>query len=206
MKNKASKNKNKRYYGITIDELLAAPFVAAASANSAMAKKQTAFLLESCFSYNDSVDEDDNDVGIYSPKMITMTMTKNVIKPGKTKDGKIKMEQITTTFQIPHLTLIPFNSLCVKDLFVKFDMEIISQKRKKKADSNNDIANENVELIGAVSYDPNERREDQYQKKNNSKMSIEMNAGSIPLPVGFTTILDLYTKSINSTSLTNNKT
>ena len=42
---KTKKNNANPSQGLSIDKLLAAPFIAAANANSAMAKKQTAFLM-----------------------------------------------------------------------------------------------------------------------------------------------------------------
>lgn len=185
--------KQKIYSGITIDQLLAAPLVAAAKANSAMAKKQAVFLMESCFEvYDDDVVKDN----VYYPKMVTLSMTKNVIKPGTEQDKKPKMEQISTNFQVPILTLIPFNSLSLTDLSINFDLDIISQKKKNNS-SSDVIKTDDIELKANVSY---ESKNDNFTRKR-SKLSVEMNAGSIPLPIGFTTILDLYTKNINSISL-----
>jgi len=197
-----TKKNNTNGQGLSIHKLLAAPFIAAASANSAMAQKQTAFLMDSCFDH--AIDEDTEEE-IYNPKMITLSMTKNVISTSKGKNGKYKTEQLTTNFQLPILTLIPFNSLCVKDVSVKFDMEIISQTDSKSISNTNEKSSESAELKGAVSYDSSTQTENQYQKKNSSKLSVEMNAGTIPLPVGFTTILDLYTKNIHSTALEEKK-
>jgi len=201
MKNLKSK---KIHSGISIDQLLAAPLVAAANANSSMAKKQTVFLMESCFdrySTNEDDDEDEVQDYVYHPKMVTLSMTKNVIKPGTQKDKKPKMEQISTNFEVPILTLIPFNSLLLTDLSVNLDLEIISQKQKIKSSDDDVIASDEIELKGAVSYDSYGKSNNNRSSKKTSKLSVEMNAGSIPLPVGFTTILDLYTKNINSVSI-----
>lgn len=195
MANKPNPNNNQQ--GIAIQQLLAAPFIAAASANSVMAKKQTIFLMESCFDR----DEDENGDEIYHPKMINMTMTKNTLLPAKHKNDKARMEQINTIFQIPILTLIPFNSLCVTDVNVKFDLEIVSQQSGSTSVQKNTKGSEDIELKGTVSYDSSEKKQDQYQRRNSSKLSVEMSAGSIPLPVGVTTILEIYTKNINPTSL-----
>lgn len=196
------RSKRRKYHsGISIDQLLAAPLVAAANANSSMAKKQTVFLMESCFDrYSNSEDEDEEEIEefIYHPKMVTLSMTKNIIVAGTEKYKKPKMNQISTNFQVPILTLIPFNSLSLTDLTVNLDLEIVSQKFRKKSDNGKVIASDGVELSGAVSYKTLGKK--QYSRKY-STLSVEMNAGSIPLPVGFTTILDLYTKNINSISI-----
>ncbi|MFC5045262.1 DUF2589 domain-containing protein [Aquimarina hainanensis] len=185
--------------GIAIEQLLAAPFVAAASANAAMAKKQTAFLMDTCF---DVENDDGFGEDVYHPKMISMTITKNTLLSDKEEKGTPKMEQVTSTFQVPLLTLIPFNSLSVKEVNVKFDLEIISQNDEsvtttKKGEKGKDEA----QLKGAVSYDSSTKEQNQYQRRNASKLSVEMNAGTLPLPVGFTALLDLYTKNISSSSL-----
>lgn len=203
MKNIKSKQRNS---GISIDQLLAAPLVAAANANSSMAKKQTVFLMESCFdkySVNDDDDEYDDEEQdyVYHPKMVTLSMTKNVIKAGTEKDKRPKMEQISTNFEVPILTLIPFNSLLLNDLSVNLDLEITSQKQRIKSSNDDVIPSDEIELKGAVSYDSDRRYNNNRSSKKTSKLSVEMKAGSIPLPVGFTTILDLYTKNINSISL-----
>lgn len=195
---KTKKNSAAASQGLSIDKLLAAPFIAAANANSAMAKKQTAFLMDSCFDIE--IDEKTEEE-IFNPKMITLSMTKNIISESKGKRNTPKIEQITTNFQLPILTIIPFNSLCVKDVSVKFDMEIISQTDSASKTNINEKGAGNAELKGAISYDSSKQKEHQYQKRNSSKLSVEMNAGTIPLPVGFTTILDLYTKNIHTTTL-----
>ena len=187
---------NSNIQGIAIEDLLAAPFIAAANANSIMARKQTAFLMEACF-------ELDNDDGfgedVYHPKMITMTLSKSILLPANNIKEKPKMETVSTKFQIPLLTLIPFSSLCLKDVSVKFDMEIVSQT-KGNSHEKGSTKPEETKLKGIVSYDSSEKKNDQYQKRNSSKLSVEMNAGPIPLPVGFTSILEMYTKNINPTS------
>jgi len=151
--------KNSASQGLSIDKLLAAPFIAAANANAAMAKKQTAFLMDSCF---DIEIDDDTYEEIFHPKMITLSMTKNIVSESKEKKQTPKIEELTTNFQLPILTIIPFNSLCVKDVSVKFDMEIISQTDSKSSTNKNEKGEENAELKGAVSYDSNTQTEHQY--------------------------------------------
>lgn len=183
--------------GIDIEQLMAAPFIAAATANSEMARKQTQFLMESCFDHSD--DDDDED-GVYRPKMIVMTITKSNLLPSKKKGDTPKLTQNSTKFQIPLLTLIPFNSLCVTDVSVKFDLEIVSQTSGSVSSDKNSKGSKESKLKGMVSYDASEKKNDQYQRRNTSKLSVEMNAGSIPLPLGFTSLLELYTNNLNPTA------
>ena len=110
-------NEALNHQAILVENLLAAPLIAAASANSEMAKKQAKFLMESCF---------DSDNGVFSPKMISMS-----VKSNNPSDEII-------TFQLPLITILPFNSLCVKDVSVKFDLEIISHQNSTTNYDQND--------------------------------------------------------------------
>lgn len=193
MKNKSNDTVTQ---GIKIDQLLAAPFIAAASANAAMATKQTDFLLKSCF-YADKMKGSGKIK--YRPKMITLTITRNNLVQDADKDVAPKMEQITSTFEVPVLTIIPFSSLCVTDVNVKFDLEIVSQLNSSRTSEKNAKGKEkNLEMKGIVSYDSSSKENSQYQRTNSSKLSVEMNAGTIPLTTGFTTLLELYTKNISA--------
>ena len=182
---------NKLGQGIAIEELLAAPFVAAASANSAMANKQTTFLMETCF---ESVEKEGGDT--YVPKMVTLTLMRNVLTERTDRNGNPIMKKYQVDFQVPILTLVPLNSLSVTDVKVKFELEIVSQagnnanQSKKKSDD--------VQLRGTVGIDS--KNSNQYSRRNAAKLSVEMNAGTIPLPVGLTSILELYSKNISTTS------
>lgn len=190
--------------GINIEQLLAAPFVAAANANYAMAAKQTQFMIESCF--NVIEDEEDETNEKYLPKMITLSLTKSMLLPRDNDAQKPKMEAVTTTFQVPLLTLIPFNSLSIQDVNVKFDMEIVSQVSGEYNGKNPHKKQQNTQLKGAVSHDANEGGSNQYKRRNSAKLSVEMKAGTVPLSEGFKTILELYNKNITPNSVDSEKT
>ena len=157
-------NEALNHHAILVENLLAAPLIAAASANSEMAKKQAKFLMESCF---------DSDNGVFSPKMISMSVQSN-----NPSDEII-------TFQLPLITILPFNSLCVKDVSVKFDLEIISHQNSTTNDDQNDTT-QKTQMRGSVSSPSNNKN--QNQRRNKPKMSVEINGGSIPLQIGLTTL------------------
>ena len=167
------------HQAVLIEKLLAAPFIAAASANSEMAKKQTKFLMESCFDSNN---------GIFTPKMISLTVKSN------------NPSNETITFDLPLITLIPFNSLCVKDISVKFDLEIVSHGNSNAKDG--DTENQKMQMRGSVaSSNNNQNNKNQSNKRSKkSSMSVEINGGSIPLPIGLTTLLEFYSKNIQLNS------
>lgn len=166
------------HQAILIEELLAAPFVAATNANSKMAQEQAKFLMETCF---------DLENGAFSPKMISLT-----VKNAKESASDQTSELIT--FQLPLITIIPFNSLCVKDVSVKFDLEIISHVNTNTNDDENE--KDKTVMRGSVASSNDASENNKTQRRNQSKMSVEINAGSIPLPVGLTTLLEFYTKNI----------
>lgn len=180
--------------GIDIEGILAAPFIAAVQANSMMAKEQIQFLIDYCFGKKEDA---------YEPVMIALTITRHEIdhKP----DGSKGLKAIKANFEVPLLTLIPLNSLAVQNIDVSFDMEITSMIQKKEKSllqsSNNKKEESKIKLLGAISYDSKEAQvqgsKTQYQKKNNSKMSVTMKASPLPLPVGVTTLIDLYTKNMS---------
>jgi hypothetical protein len=171
-------NEDFSHQAILIEELLAAPFVAASNANSKMAQEQAKFLMDACF---------DSKNGVFSPKMISLTVNNTKVSHSETTSELI-------TLQLPLITIIPFNSLCVKDVSVKFDLEIISHVSSTTNDDEKN--NDKTQMRGSVSSSNNASENNKSQRRNQSKMSVEINAGSIPLPIGLTTLLDFYTKNI----------
>lgn len=171
-------NETFSHQAILIEKLLAAPLVAATSANSAMAQEQAKFLMENCF---------DSENGSFSPKMINLTVSNK-----KSTNSDSTSELIT--FQLPLITIIPFNSLCVKDISVKFDLEIVSHHNTTTNDGQKN--NDKTQMRGSVSSSNNNTENNSNQRRHQSKMAVEITGGSIPLPIGLTTLLDLYSKNI----------
>jgi len=213
---------------LDIESLISAPLVAVSKANVVMAQGQTRFFLEYCF----------NKVGDnYEPIMIRMALKKAVIVPPQPEqpgqppvnasapgvlpivlasEGKAavpaKPEAIvgqTTYFELPLLTIIPFNSLAVDKMNIDFDLEITATKSKPSTlnnESNNNITDEKPQLYGKISYDPNNGNANESKspskKQLSSKLKVNINAATLPLPQGILTIIDLYSKSINPTTNT----
>lgn len=99
-----------------IADLLSAPLVAAASANSYMVREQTRFLLDTCF-----VTKGPN---LYEPLMIEMSLSKSLLT--EDENHVLNRQDIVSTFKVPLLTLVPFNSLVVDNVDIDFSMEIVS--------------------------------------------------------------------------------
>lgn len=182
------------FENLPIDQLIGAPLRATASANSMMAKEQAQFLMEYCFMKNGDS---------YFPVMIEMVMVRSRIDSDNSSAEEVKLRQYTTRFNLPLLTIIPINSLSVESFEIDFDMEITSSKtsERKKSTSMNGEKDQDVQetkLIGKVSNKVEEQRSNnsKYPKKINSKLSINIKGGQLPLPEGLTTLLEMYTKSI----------
>jgi hypothetical protein len=165
------------HQAVLIEKLIGAPLIAAASANSSMAKEQMKFLMDSCFDLKD---------GIFSPKMVRMTL-----KSFKSPKDKKPIE--ASTFELPLITVIPFNSLCVKDISIKFDLEIISNTNNHSHEDKK--AKNKVQMRGSIASS-NDNSESKSKMRNQAKMAVEITGGTIPLPIGLTTLLNLYAKNI----------
>lgn len=178
-----------------VADLLSAPLIAAASANSFMVREQTRFLMDTCF-----VAKGENR---YEPVIIEMTLSKSVITEGE--NNEVKRQEITSTFGIPLLTLVPLNSLAVDNVDIDFCLEIVSYDDTQQTNSESNPAQNGTQnqasrepvLSGKLSYDANDKKDN--RSHNASKLNVKIHAGTIPLPVGLTTLIDLYVKSINAT-------
>ena len=190
--------------GLDIESLISAPLVAASVANSMMAKEQARFIMDFCFT---------KDGENYHPVMINMSITNTVTEPAERENGRLVKPQstsrVTTTFQLPLLTIIPINSLAVESVSVQFEMELMSQQedasgyphRSELLGGSNAPPDKKAKLMGKVSYDSTERASTDGKQRNTSQNSsslkVNVNAGQLPLPVGMSTILNLYTKTIH---------
>lgn len=183
--------------GLDIGAIISAPLVAAASANSMMLKEQTRFLMDFCFTQKGN--------NQYEPVLIEMSITRSVIEPSSGKNETPIIRRIESKFSLPLLTILPINSLAVDNVTVDFNLEITSQSSVDANDSNVNTSNfgasgEKTQMNGKISYDSKEQanssNKSQKKTQNSSKLQVHVNAGPLPLPVGVSTLLDLYVKSI----------
>ena len=180
---------------LDIESIISAPLVAASKANVMMVTGQTRFLLEYCFTKGEN--------NAYAPVMITMSMTKGFVDETKKSSDPDYIKSVPMTFGMPLLCLIPINSLAVEKITIDFDMEITSAISKKKTTANesgNQVIEKQAQLNGKISnsssQDSDNPNAKQYKSQVSSSLKVNINAGTLPLPKGVLTILDLYTKSI----------
>lgn len=200
-KNKKLTSMAKQFSGLPIKELIGAPLVAAAQANNMMAMSQTKFLLDTCFVIKQVGDRE-----VYKPVMINMTLTRPVVNADGTGAQSVESE-----FNLPLLTIVPINSLAVDDVNVNFEMEVKSsftseRKDQSKQEEKNeesisrkiDSSHITAELTGEVAASNATSSHDasSFKKSNSAKYEIKAHAGQIPLPVGVTTIIDTFSKSM----------
>lgn len=191
---------SQQFVGLPMDALIGGPLNAAADANAKMAMTQTKFLLETCF-----VKKGTEDDASYQPILIKMELVRAFIKEDQS------VEQVTTTFNLPLLTIMPLNSLAVDTVDVNFEMEVSSsfseensqEKTEKKAaeatlEAKIGFGVFSATIKGKVSYDSTQssKESQHYKKSNAAKYNVSVHAGQLPLPTGVATIIDVFSKSI----------
>lgn len=162
-----------QFSGLPMDSLIGGPLNAAANANAAMAITQTKFLLDTAFK-KVVTGSDQTQTTTYEPIMITMGLTRGVITPGdpEATDPVLKdthITNVTTTFNLPNLTILPLNSLGVDSAEGTFEMEVkssFSEDTSEKTENNIKASAEwevkagwgpvSVTIKGSASYDHND--------------------------------------------------
>lgn len=161
------------FTGQKIDSIIAAPLVAISKANVSMLTGQTRFLIDFCFKKID--------------------INKNIYEPIKIKMKGTNSKGEDFIFTIPLLSLLPIGNLCVDMVKLSFDLEVTSISShvgvvNNAADSN---VIKNKSFLG-VKY-ANKKNKDNF-----NHMSMEMKVKQIPLSKGLTSLLDIYSKAINT--------
>lgn len=179
---------------LNIESIIGAPLVAASKANVMMLTGQAQFLLDYCFTK-------DEGSGLRQPLMIEMLLSQPVVDHTKqpTDPGYISINKMA--FQVPLLCLLPLNSLAIDKVDVDFDLEITSvgsYNYQSKVNEDVQLVERKAVLNGRIAparqYSKNSN--EQYDSTLTSRLKVNIHAGSLPLPKGVLTILDLYTKSI----------
>lgn len=183
---------------LNIEAILSAPLVAASKANVIMVTGQTKFLLDYCFAKEDGSKQ-------YKPVMIEMVMSKGEIDSTKSPTDPDYIKVTEMSFGMPLVCLVPLNSIAIKDVKIDFDMEITSMRSK---DTNSNRANTESKKVIPVKAQLNGKISNQreskdsssdkthYKSQSTSRLNVNINAGSLPLPTGVLTLIDMYTKAI----------
>lgn len=159
----------------------------------------------------------------YAPIMIKMALTRGVLVPGSRieKDGQEEItppviQNFTTEFDLPLLTIIPLNSLAVDEVDINFEMEVKSSfsesmNETKETDLKTAASFEakvgygcfSASVNGSVSYDQKDSssHDTHYEKSNSAKYSVAVHAKQLPLPKGVGIIIEAFSKSIEPIQL-----
>lgn len=204
-----------QFSGLPMEDLIGGPLNAAAKANSAMAMTQTKFMIDTCFNLKKEGSEIQ-----YSPIMIDMVLTRGVITPGTPGDPKATpaipatttaIQQVSTKFSLPLLTIMPLNSLAVETVDIGFEMEVKSsfsetENRNHESSKEGNASFEtkfgwgplSVSIKGSASYSSkdSETHNTHYEKSNSAKYTVNVHAGQLPLPKGVNTIIEAFAQSI----------
>lgn len=195
--------------GMSIDQVISAPLVAASQANSMMLRDQARFLMDFCFDTTEEKNESDEVVGLtHTPRMINMVLKRMVIDPDQDAGQADAYKTVEMTFSVPVLTLIPINSIAVDEVNIEFDMEITSQSSESSEGGDGPGLKKEkakTELKGKISYDSKEGGKKSTKRQNSSKLKVNVHAKTLPLPVGITAMLDMYSKAIHPVEKDKNK-
>lgn len=161
----------------------------------------------------------------YAPIMIVMSLSRPVITPGSKGDPTATppvaptaaiIQNITTQFNLPMLTIIPVNSLAVETVDISFEMEVKSSFSEEQTDTKaTEMKGESsfeakvgwgpfsVTVKGSASYDSKDSstHSTHYQKSNSAKYTVNVHAGQLPVPKGVNTIIEAFTQCIQPITL-----
>jgi hypothetical protein len=173
----------------------------------------------------------------YKPVMIKMALTRATLTPGTPAVQEVKdasgnvtqkaqpaqpavIQNFTTTFDLPLLTIMPLNSLAVETVDITFDMEVKSSfaqeeshetVTQKKAQGSFEAKAGwgpfSVTIKGSASYDSTntDKSSQHYKKENSAKYTVNVTAGQLPLPKGVGVILDAFAGAIQPITLSESK-
>lgn len=158
-----------------INHLVSAPLIAASHANNTMLEQQTQFILDSCF----KKDQGDN----YKPIMISLE-----IENPNTIEKRM-------TFLVPILTLLSINTLAVDHIKIDLGLEIVGSENREIKNIHGETKN-GLALSGRLSGDSNYSSSS--KESHSTKLKVNIEAKSIPLPRGVTALIDLYINNIIS--------
>lgn len=176
----------------------------------------------------------------YKPVMIVMSLTRAVLTPGLPATNEIPavmaadgttvvtamvpaqdstpaiVQDFTTAFNLPLLTIMPLNSLAVETVDINFEMEVKSSFAKETSDESvkeskakgsfegkASIGPFSVTIKGSVSSTSKDTSsvKTQYKKENSAKYTVNVHAGQLPLPAGVPVILEAFASAIQPITL-----
>jgi Protein of unknown function (DUF2589) len=207
-----------QFTGLPIDTLIAGPLMAAVSANNAMAQSQVNFMLSTCFNKGSDTT---SDTQLWEPIMIQMNLTRNLISSATASDSTPSVSNITTTIELPILTIIPLNSLAVDDVSVEFTMQVKSATSSDTSQTTASTTSGTASGTGSIGWGPfslsmtasisyssssNSTASTHYEASNSASYDVKVHAGQLPLPLGVGLIIQAYAANITPIMLPKSST
>lgn len=191
-----SKDLTPSFESLSMEDIIGAPLVATAKANASMAQEQVRFMMNYCFYRNDN---DKDAPQNYQPVMIQMEMTRTEVEPSAEPGAPPSLTRIKSNFELPLLTLVPLNSLAVDEVNIDFDMEVTAMEHNESKGqyANDEEKPKLMGKVGAKQAGHGGTVAQENQRKMTANLSINVKASPLPLPVGLTSVIDLYAKNIH---------
>lgn len=175
----------------------------------------------------------------YVPIMVKMELSRAVLTPGVPavqaraavgKEGEPgyipaqaaaaaippQINNFTTAFNLPLLTIVPLNSLAVETVDISFEMEVNSSFSDEQTDTSEKQVKAaasfeakigfgmfSATIKGSASYDQKDSstHSTHYQKSNSAKYTVNVHAGQLPLPKGVNIIIEAFANAIQPIEL-----
>jgi hypothetical protein len=127
------------------------------------------------------------------------------------------IQNFTTAFNLPLLTIMPLNSLAVETVDINFVMEVKSSfSDEQSKESVKQVKGESsfeakvgygpfsASIKGSASYDRKDTSSSKqhYEKSNSATYTVGVHAGQLPLPAGVPVILEAFASAIQPITLT----
>ncbi|RMG74481.1 MAG: DUF2589 domain-containing protein [Chloroflexi bacterium] len=198
-----------QFTGLPMKSLIGGPLMAAAEANHQMALTQIDYLMSTCFMSTTGGKSSSSPNGdlTYTPVMIKMQLTRG----GLTETGT-GVEKITSTIELPLLTIVPLNALAVDSVDINFVMEVTSSYSQSHSTNSSSHMHEqssfegkmdeflySVDIKGSVTHDASlsTAAQSHYQKSNHATYNVHVHAGQLPLPPGVGVIIQAFANNIS---------
>ncbi len=180
---------------LNIESIISAVLVSLSKANTLMLNGQTSAILNLYFTKNNKTasKKEGDTYWIYQPKLIHMLLTKYQ----QVEQEQVKQELV---FEVPLLALAPLNSIAIQKMHLAFNLDITSIT--SYINNSNSIIERKAQLNGKISRTrPPFLSRKKRKKFTQQSLHIDIQVGSLPLPLGILTLVELYNKNIQPVNI-----
>ncbi|QNK62636.1 DUF2589 domain-containing protein [Pedobacter sp. PAMC26386] len=183
---------------IGLEELISASLRDIAKAQAAFATEQTNLILENYFTKNKDT---------YTAITVRMDIDRSIAMPGVQSELEAVsvIEQMTTVFDVPLLTLVAVNSLAVNNVTLDFDLDISAINAAPSIKTEQSTGDKNIQLFVKIKKSPDlHKNADVTEQQNNepsNRLKLAMQVGQLPLPKGVNTMIEAFSQVISPVTL-----